>query len=77
MEYGVGIHGEPGIRRERVIPAQELATRLVDTLCKAQNLKNGTLDARRHSLPHPGGQFHDQHRYGRSVGVPAEAGGGR
>ena len=46
MEYGVGIHGEPGIRRERVIPAQELATRLVDTLCKAQNLKNGTLDAR-------------------------------
>lgn len=42
MEYGVGIHGEPGIRRERVIPAQELAARLVDTLCKAQNLKNGS-----------------------------------
>ncbi|MBU5444726.1 dihydroxyacetone kinase subunit DhaK [Paenibacillus sp. MSJ-34] len=32
MEYGVGIHGEPGIRRERVVPADELAQRMVTSL---------------------------------------------
>lgn len=32
MEYGVGIHGEPGIRRERLVSADELAERTVDAL---------------------------------------------
>ena len=32
MEYGVGIHGEPGIRREKILPAKELAQRMVDDL---------------------------------------------
>lgn len=32
MEYGVGIHGEPGIRREAVISADALAERMTDTL---------------------------------------------
>ena len=32
MEYGVGIHGEPGIRREKIISADALAQRMVDSL---------------------------------------------
>lgn len=32
MEYGVGIHGEPGIKRESVISADELANRMVKAL---------------------------------------------
>jgi len=32
MEYGVGIHGEPGIAREAVCSADELAQRMVDQL---------------------------------------------
>lgn len=32
MEYGVGIHGEPGIRREIAVPADELAQRMVTSL---------------------------------------------
>lgn len=32
MEYGVGIHGEPGIRREKTATADELAQRMVDAL---------------------------------------------
>lgn len=32
MEYGVGIHGEPGIRREKVISADELAERMVNQI---------------------------------------------
>ena len=32
MEYGVGIHGEPGIRREKILPSQALAQRIVDDL---------------------------------------------
>ena len=32
MEYGVGIHGEPGIRREKILPPNELAQRIVDDL---------------------------------------------
>lgn len=34
MEYGVGIHGEPGIRREKIVPANELAIRMVDDLLR-------------------------------------------
>ncbi|UQZ32691.1 dihydroxyacetone kinase subunit DhaK [Paenibacillus sp. PK3_47] len=32
MEYGVGIHGEPGIRREKAASADELAKRMVEAL---------------------------------------------
>lgn len=34
MEYGVGIHGEPGIRREKIVSADELAERMVTQLLK-------------------------------------------
>lgn len=34
MEYGVGIHGEPGIRREKVLSADELAKQMVEDLLK-------------------------------------------
>ena len=34
MEYGVGIHGEPGIRREKMMPSKDLAERMVDDLLK-------------------------------------------
>lgn len=32
MEYGVGIHGEPGIRRETLVSADELAARTTEAL---------------------------------------------
>lgn len=35
MEYGVGIHGEPGIRREPVVTADELAGRMVSALLES------------------------------------------
>ncbi|MNI20271.1 PTS-dependent dihydroxyacetone kinase, dihydroxyacetone-binding subunit DhaK [compost metagenome] len=38
MEYGVGIHGEPGIRRERVVSADELAQRMVTSLLEQLNI---------------------------------------
>ncbi len=34
IEYGVGIHGEPGIKREQMQTADELATKMVDGLLK-------------------------------------------
>lgn len=34
MEYGVGIHGEPGIRRERILTADEMAQRMIAELLK-------------------------------------------
>lgn len=34
MEYGVGIHGEPGIRREKILPSKQLAQRIIDDLLK-------------------------------------------
>jgi dihydroxyacetone kinase DhaK subunit/dihydroxyacetone kinase phosphoprotein-dependent L subunit len=39
MEYGVGIHGEPGIRREQVVTADELARRMTSAL--VENLRMG------------------------------------
>ena len=39
MEYGVGIHGEPGIRREKIVSADELAERTVNALFKELNVK--------------------------------------
>lgn len=38
MEYGVGIHGEPGIKRCNVMSADELASKMVESLCKELNL---------------------------------------
>ncbi|MEY9094303.1 dihydroxyacetone kinase subunit DhaK [Paenibacillus sp. RC84] len=35
MEYGVGIHGEPGIRRESVLTADDLARRMVAELLQS------------------------------------------
>ena len=34
MEYGVGIHGEPGIKREKMLSADELANRMTNDLVK-------------------------------------------
>lgn len=39
MEYGVGIHGEPGIQRETMISADELAERMVGALAKELKLQ--------------------------------------
>jgi len=41
MEYGVGIHGEPGIKREPVASANELAGRTVNALVEDLALKSG------------------------------------
>ncbi|MBY0095142.1 dihydroxyacetone kinase subunit DhaK [Priestia aryabhattai] len=41
MEFGVGIHGEPGIRREKIISADELAERTVTSLLKEVGLEDG------------------------------------
>ena len=41
MEYGVGIHGEPGIRREKMAPAAELAGRMVEALSAELELAQG------------------------------------
>lgn len=38
MEYGVGIHGEPGIKREKVLTADELAKRITGALVKELKL---------------------------------------
>lgn len=32
MEFGVGIHGEPGIKREKIATADELSERIVDSI---------------------------------------------
>ncbi len=32
MEFGVGIHGEPGIAKEKVVSADELAAKMIDKL---------------------------------------------
>ncbi|MCL1994890.1 MAG: dihydroxyacetone kinase subunit DhaK [Defluviitaleaceae bacterium] len=41
IEYGVGIHGEPGIRREKTKTANELAKAAVEGLVKDAKLKKG------------------------------------
>ncbi|MET3689784.1 dihydroxyacetone kinase [Priestia megaterium] len=41
MEFGVGIHGEPGIRREKIISADELAERTVTSLLKEIGIEDG------------------------------------
>lgn len=42
MEYGVGIHGEPGIRREKILTADELASRMIDSLSLELALTEGS-----------------------------------
>jgi dihydroxyacetone kinase len=46
MEYGVGIHGEPGIQRSNVMHADELANKMIDSLCKELTL-NTSLEKQR------------------------------
>ncbi|PHD22462.1 dihydroxyacetone kinase subunit DhaK [Bacillus wiedmannii] len=41
MEYGVGIHGEPGIKREKMLSADELANRMTNDLVKDLEVKDG------------------------------------
>jgi dihydroxyacetone kinase len=41
MEYGVGIHGEPGIRTQSIKPAKELADDLVTALLEQLEVKVG------------------------------------
>ena len=41
MEYGIGIHGEPGIRREKIAPAGELAKRIVPAIIADLKLPRG------------------------------------
>ncbi|QWG26972.1 dihydroxyacetone kinase subunit DhaK [Bacillus mycoides] len=41
MEYGVGIHGEPGIKREKTLLADELANRMTNDLVKDLGVKDG------------------------------------
>lgn len=42
MEYGVGIHGEPGIMREKVLSADVLAIRMMISLMKELNPKKNS-----------------------------------
>lgn len=42
MEFGVGIHGEPGISREKQISANELAQKLLDKIVDDLPYKAGT-----------------------------------
>jgi len=41
IEYGVGIHGEPGIRREKMVAADELAAHTVSDLIRDMKLQGG------------------------------------
>ena len=41
MEFGVGIHGEPGRKREKLITADELAARIVPDIAEDLGLKEG------------------------------------
>ncbi|MER5353175.1 dihydroxyacetone kinase subunit DhaK [Kitasatospora sp. NPDC002551] len=41
IEVGVGIHGEPGRRRERLRPARELVTEVVETILTDHHLTAG------------------------------------
>ena len=41
MEFGVGIHGEPGIERTGTEQSQKTAKRMVDMLCEELKLQSG------------------------------------
>lgn len=40
MEYGVGIHGEPGVQREKIITSDDLANRITTSLLAELNIKD-------------------------------------
>lgn len=42
IEYGVGIHGEPGIRREKTAAADELAARMTEALLSDLKIENNS-----------------------------------
>ncbi|MCL1992634.1 MAG: dihydroxyacetone kinase subunit DhaK [Spirochaetes bacterium] len=41
MEFGIGIHGEPGVNREKIASAGELAKRMIAALVKDLGLQSG------------------------------------
>ncbi|WP_042274319.1 dihydroxyacetone kinase subunit DhaK [[Clostridium] dakarense] len=41
LEFGVGIHGEPGIKREKMTTADELAKRIVESILKDMKIEDG------------------------------------
>jgi dihydroxyacetone kinase len=41
MEIGMGLHGEPGIRRQKLAPADEVTDELIDTILGELALKEG------------------------------------
>jgi dihydroxyacetone kinase len=41
MEYGIGIHGEPGIRREKIAGAADLAKRMIPAILADLKLSSG------------------------------------
>ncbi len=41
MEYGVGIHGEPGYRREKIKPSKEIAAEIISKLKAEFNWQKG------------------------------------
>ena len=41
MEYGLGIHGEPGIKRLKMETADEIATNLVHAILEESGIKAG------------------------------------
>ncbi|MBP2167252.1 dihydroxyacetone kinase-like protein [Erwinia toletana] len=41
FELGIGVHGEPGVRRQKMIPADQLVSELVESLCADQALAAG------------------------------------
>ena len=41
FEYGVGIHGEPGYKKEKMQPSEQLASELVEKLSEGFQLKAG------------------------------------
>lgn len=41
MEFGVGIHGEPGIKREKIVSADELAEKMIPSLLADLQIENG------------------------------------
>ena len=42
MEIGIGIHGEPGRRREKIVPARQIARRLVEPVLAELPAGDGT-----------------------------------
>ncbi|MCU5773223.1 dihydroxyacetone kinase subunit DhaK [Erwiniaceae bacterium BAC15a-03b] len=41
FELGIGVHGEPGVRRQKMVPADQLVSELVESLCEDLALTAG------------------------------------